>query len=165
SLIFGRISEEIDALNTAGVSWKIVPGITAASGAAASNGIPLTCRTDSHAVTYITAHNKQGVLDIDWEIATRPNHTVVFYMGLSLIDRIADTLLQRGVPSHTPFHIIANATRPNEFALHSTLGDIISDVEQYEIPSPALLILGPDRRVTETADDQTHVRLGLPQSY
>ena len=146
SLIFSRINEELTALNDAGIDWEITPGITAASGAAASSGVPITCRGTSNAVTYLTAHSKNGVLDVDWELATRPNHTVIFYMGLSVIEGIVAALLERGVAGSTPFHVIANATRPDEIAVHSTLGAILSDHRRFGLPSPAILMLGPDQQ-------------------
>ena len=83
--IFGRGGEEIDRLEAAGIPWRVIPGITAATGCAASTGIPLTHRDCAHALTFITAHRRDGELTFNWELALHEQQTVVFYMGLSVV--------------------------------------------------------------------------------
>ena len=82
--IFGRGSEEGQALFEAGVEFEVIPGIAAASGAAAYSGIPLTDRRYSSGVTFVTGHKRAGkdIEDINWAALAKLNHTLVFYMGL-----------------------------------------------------------------------------------
>jgi uroporphyrin-III C-methyltransferase len=152
--IFGRGGEELQALTAAGVACSIVPGITAASGAAAAFGIPLTHRKQSQAVTFVTAHRQAGGLTVDWELVTRPNQTVVFYMGLSLLEEITMSLLSRGVDAATPFCIVADATGNNQRIVEASLGTIVNQAAKAVLTSPALLIMGasPIQMVLEDFD-------------
>jgi len=161
--IFGRGGEEIDELINAGIDWEVIPGITAAIGAAASSGLPLTYRNESQAVTFVTAHRQHGKLDIDWSLVLHSNQSVVFYMGLTLIEEIAATLLAMGKDPGTPFSISANATRNDEILVSSTLGKIVNEMKNHELPSPAILIMGPvprrPGRVAELAPQRTQQQL------
>lgn len=149
--IFGRGGEEIDELVEAGIEWEVVPGITAASGAAASVGLPLTYRQVSHAVTYVTAHKIKGVLEVDWDLVLHDSQTVVFYMGLSVLEELVSELQAKGKPAMTPFSVIANATRGDEALISGTLGTIVGLLEGVRLPSPALLVMGPVPRKGELA--------------
>jgi uroporphyrin-III C-methyltransferase len=162
--VFGRGGEEVDALIEAGVDWEVVPGITAASGAAAMLGLPLTHRDEAQAVTFVTAHRRHGALELDWPLVLRPRQTVVFYMGLSLVHDITGELLARGKSGSTPFTVISNATRPGQRSISAPLRDISARLRELDLPSPALLIMGPEPRTavsgcshrrhwSESADD------------
>lgn len=140
--IFGRGGEEIDALEAAGVAWRVVPGVTAATGAGAALSMALTHRDDSQALTLITAQRREGGFDIDWVLAMRPQQTVVFYMGLSLLGDITRGLLQRGMPGTTPFAVVSKATQPDQLLITGTLSDIEAKCLGEMIPSPALLLMG-----------------------
>src|SRR5947209_5378713 len=88
--IFGRGGEELEACRAAGVTCHVVPGVTAALAAGASAGAPLTHRGSAQALTFVTGHAAQGgEPDLDWESLSRPNQTVVIYMGLSMASPIA----------------------------------------------------------------------------
>ena len=100
-------------------------------------------RGESQACTFITAHRKHGSLDVDWELVLRLNQTVVFYMGLSVIDELVEGLLQRGMSSETPFYVVSNATMKEQVVVGSTLGDVQKRLGEVSMPSPALLIMGP----------------------
>jgi uroporphyrin-III C-methyltransferase len=140
--VFGRGGEEIDALDACGVPWEVVPGITAATGCAAATGIPLTHREVAHALTFITAHRKNGALEIDWTLALRPGQTVVFYMGLSVVGEIAAGLVARGRSADTPVAVIANGTAADQRVLRSTLAGVGAEAAASDLPSPALIVVG-----------------------
>ncbi len=140
--VFGRGGEEIDALEAAGIPWQVIPGITAATGAAAALSMALTHRDYSQALTLITAQRREGGFDIDWDLAMHPRQTVVFYMGLSLLPDITAQLLARGMPAATPFAVVAKATQVNQQVVTGTLADIADVCATSNIPSPALLIMG-----------------------
>ncbi|MEM7077088.1 MAG: uroporphyrinogen-III C-methyltransferase [Pseudomonadota bacterium] len=139
--VFGRGGEEVAALHQAGIAVEVVPGITAATGAAASNTLPLTHRDSAHAVTLVTAHKRHGHLDLDWDLVSRPGQTVVFYMGFSVLADLVTGLLATGVPGETRFSIISRATYDDERVLHAALGDMPAPSELEQLEAPALLIL------------------------
>ena len=139
--MFGRGGEEIAALQHAGISCDVVPGITAATGAAASLALPLTLRGRAQAVTFVTAHKQAGVLDVDWDLVLRPNQTIAFYMGFSVLTELVEGLLERGAPADTKFSVVANATQENEMVVHSTLRDIRKRVELTTMRTPVILIM------------------------
>jgi uroporphyrin-III C-methyltransferase/precorrin-2 dehydrogenase/sirohydrochlorin ferrochelatase len=140
--VFGRGGEEVDALEARGVPWEVVPGITAATGCAAATGVPLTHRDVAHAVTFITAHRRNGALEFDWALALHPQQTVVFYMGLAVIGEIAAGLIARGRPADTPVAVIANGTSADQRMLRSTLAGVGAEAAAADLPSPALIIVG-----------------------
>ena len=110
NFIFGRGGEEVDHLNKQGVECSVVPGITAAIGCAAATQIPLTHRDHAHAVTFITGHRQNGQMYINWDLALQKDSTVVFYMGLSNLEEIANQLMARGCPADKPFAVVAQGT-------------------------------------------------------
>lgn len=140
--IFGRGGEELDVLEGAGIPCQVIPGITAATGCAAATGIPLTHRDCAHALTFITAHRRDGELKFNWELALHEDHTVVFYMGLSVVTEIAAGLIARGRAASTPIAIIANGSTPDQQVLIATLADVGETLCKSALPSPALIILG-----------------------
>lgn len=145
-MIFGRGGEEAAELTAVGVPFEVVPGISAALGAAASTGIPLTHRDASPSVTFATAQPK---LDDDRDpLAGLPlNGTLVLYMGLSKLAAIADRLVAAGRPASTPAAVVARATLPDERVVTGTLSDIAE--RAAELPTPALIVVGDvvDKRV------------------
>ena len=142
SFIFGRGGEEIDALEAAGIEWRVVPGVTAATGAAAELGMALTHRDHSQALTFITAQRRAGGFEIDWTLAMRPRQSVVFYMGLTLLGEITQGLLSRGMDPATPFAVIAKATQIDQRVIVGCIADIQCQCAQQKIAAPALLVMG-----------------------
>ncbi|HEY5101798.1 MAG TPA: siroheme synthase CysG [Steroidobacteraceae bacterium] len=139
--IFGRGGEEIEALAAAGIGYVVVPGITAALGAAAATGIPLTHRKFAHSVTFAAGH----ALDedaLDWDSLARPNHTVVFYMGVTHLSRIIARLRASGAGADHPAAIIERATLPEQRVLSGTLATLEGLAAAAGIAAPALLIVG-----------------------
>ncbi len=141
--VFGRGGEEIEALDKQNIAWEVIPGITAAAGAAASLGVPLTHRSHAQAVTFVTAHKQNGTLDLDWDLVMRPNQTVVFFMGFSVLDTLVQTLLNKGQPPETNFSLIADATGPRERKVHTTLAQVRDHPELPLLNSPVLLMMHP----------------------
>ena len=139
--IFGRGGEEIDALAAAGIPVIVVPGITAALGAAAAAGLPLTQRGVAQSVTLVTAMG-DGAEGLDWRALAASGQTVVFYMGISQLPRIVGHLLSHGAPKSRPAAIIERATLPDQRVVAGTLEDISVRAQQAGIEAPALLLLG-----------------------
>lgn len=137
--IFGRGGEEAQALQTAGIEFEVVPGITAGVGAAATAGISLTHRDHAQAVTFVTAHRRHGQLEVDWDLVTRPAQAVVFYMAGSVGHELAKQLLARGCGGSRYITVVCNATRANETRTTRTLSEFVR--ESAVLPSPAVIIL------------------------
>ncbi len=142
-LIFGRGSEEAEALREAGISVSYVPGITAAQGAAASTGIPLTHRGLATGVRYITGHRaRNATLDLDWAYLANEDTTLVVYMGAANIREISTELMAHGLARDLPVLMIASATTPDERRLLSTLDGIAERVQVAGDGVPVLFIIG-----------------------
>jgi uroporphyrin-III C-methyltransferase len=136
--VFGRGGEEAQALARAGVPFRIVPGITAGIGGLAYAGIPVTHRDTNHAVTFITGHGSDGRLPaLDWNSVARGSETLVFYMGRRFAGEIARLLVAGGRRSDEPAAILANAARPEQSMIVTTLGGL----EAAAAMSPALSII------------------------
>ncbi len=112
--IFGRMGEELAALDAAGVDSEIVPGITAASAACASMGIPLTDRGHAQQLRLITAQQCREGGEPDWPALARRDETLVFYMGLSRVEAICNGLRGAGLPDDWPIMLVANASLPGQ---------------------------------------------------
>lgn len=142
-LIFGRGSEEAQALSEAGISVCYVPGITAAQGAAASAGVPLTHRGLATGVRYVTGHRaRDAELNLDWESLASGETTLVVYMGVSSIGEIATRLVEHGLSVSTPVLMVAAATTPREERRLSNLSRIACDAAEHTSEVPALFIIG-----------------------
>ena len=140
--IFGRGGEEMQALEAAGIECVVVPGITAASGAASCTGIPLTHREHSHMLVFATGHLKDGTVDLDWPALVRPHQTVVIYMGLGMLEIICRELIAHGLPAATPAAVIHAATTSAERSITSPLTDLPAAVRKAGINPPALIMIG-----------------------
>jgi uroporphyrin-III C-methyltransferase/precorrin-2 dehydrogenase/sirohydrochlorin ferrochelatase len=139
--VFGRGGEEMQVLRAAGIPVTVVPGITAALGAAARAGMSLTQRGLSQAVTLVTAMG-EGAEALDWRALAAPLQTVVFYMGVAQLERIVEHLIAHGAPGSRPVAIVEQATLPAERLLVGTLASIAADAAAAGIGAPALLIVG-----------------------
>jgi uroporphyrin-III C-methyltransferase/precorrin-2 dehydrogenase/sirohydrochlorin ferrochelatase len=139
--VFGRGGEEVAALREAGVSYTIVPGITAGLGAAAESEVPLTFRHQALRITMLTAHRAQDAENVDWSTLTDTKMTVVVYMGMAAAPTIRDGLLAAGRSPETPVGVFARATRPDAQAVVGTLDHLPQLAAQIET-GPAILIIG-----------------------
>jgi len=141
-LIFGRADEEIEALETAGVNFEIVPGITSAAAAAASIGASLTSRGRNKSVALITGHDAKGFAEQDWASLAQDGSRAAIYMGLGASRFIQGRLLLHGAKSDYPVAIVENASRNDQKIVRTTLGQLAQAIESNEIIGPAILLLG-----------------------
>lgn len=140
--IFGRGGEEIEELAAAGISFQVVPGITAASGCAAYAGIPLTHRNYAQSVRFVTGHLKDGTPDLPWAELVHPNQTLVLYMGLVSLGPIREQLLAHGLTPSTPVAMISKGTTPQQQVITGTLENIVEKLAGQPLPAPTLIIVG-----------------------
>ncbi len=140
--IFGRGGEEIESLTEQGISFQVVPGITAASGCSAYAGIPLTHRDYAQSCTIVSAHGKEGVLGLDWEVLLRPNQTVVIYMGLSSLPVLAGEFVARSTNPNLPTAVIENGTLPEQKTIVGTISNITARVEDAGLTGPSMILIG-----------------------
>jgi len=142
--IFGRGGEECEALAAAGISYEIVPGVTAAIGAAAFAGIPLTHRQITTSVAFVTGHEHQEKDDtqIDWERLSLGSGTIVFYMGVKNLPHITRSLMAHGRSPETPVALVRWGTRPEQQVLEGTLSDITEKARKEAFKAPAITIVG-----------------------
>jgi uroporphyrin-III C-methyltransferase len=141
--VFGRGSEEAAALTQEGIPFEIVPGITSAQGCAAAARVPLTHRGLAQGLRYVTGHCREDMhLDLDWDGLADPDTTLVVYMGMANIDRIAGRLIGAGLPGDTPALAVNNGTTPRERRLRSTLAAMPAAARAANFNGPVLFIIG-----------------------
>ncbi|RUS63309.1 uroporphyrinogen-III C-methyltransferase [Pseudorhodobacter sp. E13] len=143
--IFGRLEEEITALRNAGIKFEIIPGVTAASAAAAAAGIPLTRRLTSRRVQFLTGADVTGDLPegLNWAALADPAATTVVYMGKRTCGVLADQLQAHGLGADTPVLLAQNISKPDQSLHRSTLAGLAGLVAQEETDGPALILIGP----------------------
>ncbi|MGO4891341.1 siroheme synthase CysG [Flavobacterium sp. W21_SRS_FM6] len=140
--IFGRGGEEIETLVEKGISFQVVPGITAASGAASYAGIPLTHRDHAKSVVFATGHLRDNTINLNWKGLAQADQTIVFYMGLTGLAIICEELVKHGLPTTTPIAMVQSATTPQQKVITGTFMDIQAKAEAAGIQPPALIIVG-----------------------
>jgi uroporphyrin-III C-methyltransferase len=150
--VFGRGGEEAEAARAAGVAVEVVPGISAALGAAAAAQIPLTHRRDASIVSFVAGQCK-GLSEQDWSGLAGPGRTLVIYMGLATAEAIAEKLIADGLAPEVPVAVIENATRSSMRVLRGPLAALPSLVADNKVKSPALIVIG-----AVTAQPDTHLR-------
>ncbi|HEN3661203.1 TPA: uroporphyrinogen-III C-methyltransferase [Yersinia enterocolitica] len=138
--IFGRGGEELQVVARAGIPFHIVPGVTAASGATAYAGIPLTHRDYAQSVTFITGHCRADGDDVDWQALARGRQTLAIYMGTVKAAEISQQLIAHGRASTTPVAVIGRGTRADQQVLTGTLAEL--ELLAHQAPTPALLVIG-----------------------
>jgi len=141
AFVFGRGGEEIDALRKAGVSYSVVPGITAAVGAATQFEVPLTFRRKALRITFLTAHKANDADMVDWSALTDRQMTVVVYMGMTAAPAVRDGMLAAGRAAETPVGVFARVSRPDAKAAVGTLEQLPDLVARVD-GGPAILIIG-----------------------
>jgi len=173
-VIFGRGGEEVEYLRRHGIAVELVPGITAATAAAAAAGVPLTHRGLAQAVTFVTGHGATGhgatghgatghgsggEPDVDWAALAGGNHTLVVYMGLTTAGRVAERLMAGGRAPGTPVAVVSRASLPDQRIEIGRLGDLERLVHERAIQGPALIVIG---EVVALADDAAALVEALP---
>lgn len=142
-MLFGRATEEISALEDAGLAVHVCPGITAASAVAASAGISLSLRGVARDVRFVTAHSRRGAaLDINWQSLARGGSTLAFYMGREAAGEIARGLMDAGMPGDMPVLITCNASLPTEQRLTTRLDLLGLATRSLAGTAPTLILVG-----------------------
>jgi uroporphyrin-III C-methyltransferase/precorrin-2 dehydrogenase/sirohydrochlorin ferrochelatase len=156
-LIFGRAAEELDACRAAGIAAEVIPGISAAQGAAASLGIPLTDRGHARRVQYVTGHARDGRLpeDIDWRSIADPTVTTAIYMPVKTLEAMVARATAAGLDPKTPALAVARATRPDQEAVAAPIRELPRRLAEAALPGPVLVLLG---NAVAARLDTAHVR-------
>ena len=138
--VFGRGGEEVQTLHQAGIAYRIVPGITAALGATAYAGIPLTHRDCAQGALFVTGHSKHEGSQPDWQTLALSRQTLVIYMGTLKAAEIAEKLMAYGRQPSTPVAVISNGTLPHQTVRTGRLKDL--GLLAAEAERPALMVIG-----------------------
>jgi uroporphyrinogen III methyltransferase/synthase len=143
--VFGRGGEEALRLREAGIDFEVVPGITAGVAAPAYAGIPVTHRELASGVAFVTGHEDPDKPDsaLDWAALARFPGTLVFYMGVRALPRIAERLQVEGRPAGEPVAVIERGTLPGQRTVVATLADVAARAEAERIRAPAVTVVGP----------------------
>jgi uroporphyrinogen III methyltransferase / synthase len=141
--VFGRGGEEALALAEAGIRFEVVPGVTAGVAAPAYAGIPVTHREMSGGVAFVTGHESAGSSELDWAGLARFPGTLVFYMGVRTLPKIAERLVTEGRPADEPVAVVERGTLPGQRTLLATLGDVAERAAASRIRAPAITLVGP----------------------
>ena len=151
--LFGRASEEIAALDAAGVQFEVVPGVTAALAAAAELKVSLTHRDHAHGVAFITAHGAEGA-EIPWQALAQSALTLVVYMGVARAASLRASLLAAGMRGDTPVIAVENASRADTRCVSATVATMVDEFTRHQLRSPAVLVVGEamQARAAELAD-------------
>jgi uroporphyrin-III C-methyltransferase/precorrin-2 dehydrogenase/sirohydrochlorin ferrochelatase len=152
--VFGRLDEEIDAVDAHNIGWHIVPGITSASAAVAAIGQSLTKRNRNASVRFLTGHDMKGFADHDWAALARTGEVAAIYMGKKSARFIQGRLLMHGADRATPVTVIENASRPEQRILETTLDRLPADLTDAEMNGPALTFYGLAPRAAAVASTQ-----------
>ena len=147
--IFGRGGEEISLLSEAGVSFQVVPGITAASGCASYAGIPLTHRDFAQSCLFVTGHLKDENLSLNWDAMVQPQQTIAIYMGVHGIEKLSYELIRRGLSPDLPAAIIEQGTMLNQKVYIGSLQTLPDTVRNRQIKPPSMIIVGEVVRLHE----------------
>lgn len=151
--LFGRLGEEIDVLRAAGIPYEIVPGVTAACGAAAAAGISITQREVATSAVFAPGHECAGKDDearIDWAHLAQANATFCLYMGVRRLTTVATQLIAHGLAADTPLVVISNATLPSQQIHTGTLADAAKFSAASE-GHPAMVLIGRNLRSLDPA--------------
>ncbi|HML12021.1 MAG TPA: uroporphyrinogen-III C-methyltransferase, partial [Xanthobacteraceae bacterium] len=140
--LFGRGGEEIERLAERGVPFQVCPGVTAAIGASAYAGIPLTHRDHAQACVFVTGHGKDGKIDLDWASLIKPRQTVAVYMGLRNLGPLTEAFVAHGASPDLPAAVVDNATRPTQRVVVGTLATLAAAARSAGLKGPSVVIVG-----------------------
>lgn len=148
--VFGRGGEELEVLADAGIAFQVVPGITAAAGATAYAGIPLTHRDYAQSAMFITGHLKAESDQLDWSTLARGQQTLVIYMGLMKSNYIQEQLIKHGRRAQTPIAIIERGTQLSQKVFKGQLSELSDLAKKAE--APALIVIGEVVQLSQKLD-------------
>ncbi|MDA3832706.1 MAG: uroporphyrinogen-III C-methyltransferase [Spirochaetales bacterium] len=150
--IFGRGAEEAEELIEAGIPFEVVPGVTSAIAAPAYAGIPLTHRSFTSTVAFVTGHEDptKEKSNIDWASLVKGLGTIVFLMGVKNLPNITKQLISHGMQSDMPVALVQWGTTPRQFTVSGTLDNIVERVKSAGLKSPAIIIVGGVVKLRET---------------
>jgi uroporphyrinogen III methyltransferase/synthase len=150
--VFGRGSEEAEALAREGLRFEVVPGVTAGIAATAYAGIPVTHRGVATSVTFVTGHEdpSKESAGVDWSALARAGGTIVLYMGVKTLPRISEALVKGGMASSTPAAAVQWGTYPRQRTVTATLGTLSAAIEREAITAPVITVIGPVVSLRET---------------
>lgn len=138
--VFGRLDEEIEALEAAHIPWAVIPGITAASAAVASLGQSLSRRGRNSEIRFLTGHDVKGFADQDWRALARPGAVAAIYMGKRSARFLQGRLMMHDATPDIPVSVVENASRPDQRIIATTLARLPEDIA--ELTGPALMLYG-----------------------
>jgi len=142
-MIFGRATEEMNALRAHGIGFTVVPGITAATAAAASLECSLTRRAVARSLHFLTGHGAEGGLPAhDWVSLTKSGGTLVVYMGSHTLGGLAAHFIEAGMPTDMPAVAVENASLPQQRTIHGTIASLPGAVEAAACGGPVLIMIG-----------------------
>ena len=141
-LVFGRAGEEMQALRDAGISYEVVPGVTAAFAAAADFELPLTLRGVTSSMVFTTGHDLKGAPLPDWAKLAISGATVAVYMGRSVAADVAGRLIEAGLSPDTAVAVVENASLPTRRRFHGVLTDLPSLESRDDLSGPVMTIIG-----------------------
>lgn len=140
-MVFGRAGEEIDALQSAGIGFEIVPGVTAALAAAADTATPVTLRKVSTGLVVATAHGAEDSELAHWAALSLTGLTLALYMGKSIAAETAGRLLAAGAEADLPIGVVVNAGRADSRSYAGNLGDLAEGAVEFD-DGPAVILVG-----------------------
>jgi uroporphyrin-III C-methyltransferase/precorrin-2 dehydrogenase/sirohydrochlorin ferrochelatase len=143
-MIFGRAGEEIAACKAANIAVEVVPGITAAQGAASVLGVPLTDRKHARRLQYVTGHGSGGALpaDFDWQSLADRSTTTAIYMPTRTLAALVGKAIEQGLDPATPAIAITRATRPDQIVISDQIGKLPAQLSQAAPDGPVLVMVG-----------------------
>jgi uroporphyrin-III C-methyltransferase len=164
--VFGRGGEEAQTLVQHGIPIRIIPGISAGIGGLAYAGIPVTHRDVNQSVTFITGHDQSGETPsaLNWQAISDGSQVLVIYMGLKHIAPITDALLQAGRAADEPVAVVTYATTPDQKVLESTLGTLVTDLENSDMAPPAIICVGRSVKMRQVLDWQSMIAGEQPRN-
>ncbi|ETX14563.1 uroporphyrin-III C-methyltransferase [Roseivivax halodurans JCM 10272] len=147
--VFGRLDEEVAAVTAEGLSYSVVPGITAASAAVATIGQSLTKRERNASVRLLTGHDMKGFADHDWKALAKTGEVAAIYMGKKASRFIQGRLMMHGADPATPVTVVENASRADQRVIGTSLSALPADLAEADLSGPALVLYGLAPRAAE----------------
>jgi len=143
--IFGRLEEEVEALADAGIAFEVIPGVTAASAAAAAAGIPLTRRLKARRLQFVTGHDVTGSLpgDLNMAALADPGAVTAVFMGRRTFAALAERLIAGGLAPGTPAMLAESVSLPEARMIRGTLANLAERIAAEAGDGPALILIGP----------------------